>query len=109
MEGCVFLFPRSAWERRRDAQRPKGFQVPRSRYRIHEDHLSHFLTCSIVNWLPIFARPPVAQIILNSWRFLQEHHRIEIYAYVDDPTHWRYSSARDYVGQPGLLEVSLAW
>ncbi|MFH1006914.1 MAG: transposase [Candidatus Latescibacterota bacterium] len=29
--------------------------------------------------------------------------------YVDDPTHWRYSSARDYVGQPGLFDVSLAW
>ena len=177
--------------------------MPRSRYRIYENHQPHFLTCTIINWLPIFASPPIAQIILDSWRFLQERHRLEIYAYVimenhlhliassehlskeigdfkpftarkiidflkernaphilrqlafhklqhkkdrayqfwpegshpqliqtedmmrqkveyihnnpvrrgyvDDPTHWRYSSARDYVGQSGLLEVTLAW
>ncbi|MFN8458923.1 MAG: transposase [Anaerolineae bacterium] len=29
--------------------------------------------------------------------------------YVDDPTHWRYSSARNYAGQPGLLEVQVEW
>lgn len=27
--------------------------------------------------------------------------------YVDDPTHWRYSSARDYTGTPGLVPVSV--
>ena len=177
--------------------------MPRSRYRIYEEHQPHFLTCTVVNWLPIFGSISIAQIILDSWRFLQEHHRLEIYAYVimenhlhviassdhlskeigdfksftarriidflkerntqhilgqlafhrlthkrdrsyqlwqegshpqliqsevmmrqkveyihhnpvrrgyvDDPTHWRYSSARDYVGQSGLLEVTLAW
>ena len=56
--------------------------MPRSRYRIHEDHVPHFLTCSVVNWLPIFACPPVVEIILDSWRFLQENHRLQIYAYV---------------------------
>jgi putative transposase len=25
--------------------------------------------------------------------------------YVDDPIHWRYSSARNYAGQPGLIDV----
>ena len=25
--------------------------------------------------------------------------------YVDLPEHWRYSSARDYQGQPGLIEI----
>jgi hypothetical protein len=29
--------------------------------------------------------------------------------YVDDPTHWRYSSARNYAGQPGLIEVATDW
>lgn len=28
--------------------------------------------------------------------------------YVDDPAHWRYSSARNYAGQPGLIDVTLA-
>ena len=25
--------------------------------------------------------------------------------YVDDPLHWRYSSARNYAGQNGLLDM----
>jgi putative transposase len=27
--------------------------------------------------------------------------------YVDDPAHWRYSSYRNYLGEPGLLEVTI--
>jgi hypothetical protein len=27
--------------------------------------------------------------------------------YVDDPSHWRYSSYRNYIGLPNLLEVEL--
>ena len=29
--------------------------------------------------------------------------------YVDLPEHWRYSSARNYAGQEGLIEVCTAW
>jgi putative transposase len=29
--------------------------------------------------------------------------------YVDDPVHWRYSSARNYAGQPGLIDVVTDW
>jgi len=29
--------------------------------------------------------------------------------YVDEPVHWRYSSARNYNGLPGLLEVITDW
>nr|VFK54760.1 MAG: REP element-mobilizing transposase RayT [Candidatus Kentron sp. TUN]VFK59602.1 MAG: REP element-mobilizing transposase RayT [Candidatus Kentron sp. TUN] len=29
--------------------------------------------------------------------------------YVDRPEHWRYSSARNYLGQPGLIEVCREW
>ena len=29
--------------------------------------------------------------------------------YVDDPTHWRYSSARNYHGLPGLIDVTTDW
>ncbi|MHC4140045.1 MAG: transposase, partial [Planctomycetota bacterium] len=29
--------------------------------------------------------------------------------YVDDPTHWRYSSARNYAEQESLLEVCTEW
>src|SRR5439155_13342157 len=29
--------------------------------------------------------------------------------YVDDPIHWRHSSARNYAGLPGLFPVSTDW
>jgi hypothetical protein len=29
--------------------------------------------------------------------------------YVDDPVHWRYSSARNYAGLTGLIEVITEW
>ncbi len=29
--------------------------------------------------------------------------------YVDEAIHWRYSSARNYAGRPGLIEVVTDW
>jgi putative transposase len=29
--------------------------------------------------------------------------------YVDEAIHWRYSSARNYAGLPGFIEVTCAW
>ena len=174
-----------------------------SRNSIFEPDRPHFLTCTVVDWLPMFCSPPIVQIILDSWAYLQANGRLVIYAYVimvnhlhlvasatdlskemasfksftarqiidyledndahrvldqlawhkqrhkkdreyqlwqegshpqliqgeamvrqkvayihdnpvkrgyvDDPTHWRYSSARNYAGQPGLLDVTTKW
>jgi REP element-mobilizing transposase RayT len=177
--------------------------MPRTRYKIYDETQVHFLTCTVVNWLPVFSTPPIAQILLDSWTFLQRENRLTLYAYVimvnhihfvasslhlikevaafksfsartiidylrdknayrvleqlerhklehkrdrtyqlwqegshpqliqndemmrqkieyihdnpvkrgfvDDPTHWRYSSARNYAGQPGLIEITTSW
>jgi putative transposase len=37
------------------------------------------------------------------------HNNPLVRGYVDDPLHWRYSSARNYAGQPGLIEVVTDW
>ena len=29
--------------------------------------------------------------------------------FVDEPEHWRYSSARNDQGKPGLVEVATSW
>ena len=177
--------------------------MPRSRYQIYEPQSPHFLTCTVVNWLPLFSSPPLVDILYDSWQFLQMQKRLTIYAYVvmenhlhmvvtspdlvkeigdfksftarqiidslkdkkaqnllgqlaqnkaahkqdreyqvwqegshpqliqdeammrqkvayihnnpvkrgyvDDPAHWRYSSARNYLGLPGVLEVVQDW
>ena len=37
------------------------------------------------------------------------HHNPVKRGYVDRAEHWRYSSARDYASQPGLIEVYTGW
>jgi REP element-mobilizing transposase RayT len=172
----------------------------RSRYRVIGNQ-PHFLTCTVVNWIPLFSKVELAEIVLNSLTFLQRQQRLILYSYVlmenhlhliasaaslskeignfksftarsivdlltlnkskhilallefyklkhktdqqyqvwqegfhpqailneemfrqkldyihsnpvrrgyvDDPAHWRYSSYRNYIGQPGLLEVEI--
>jgi hypothetical protein len=56
--------------------------VTRGRYRSGEDDYPHFLTCTVVGWLPVFTRPETVQIIYDSWRFLQTEGRLTLYGYV---------------------------
>ena len=37
------------------------------------------------------------------------HNNPVVRGYVDEPLHWRHSSARNYAGQPGLIEVVTDW
>jgi putative transposase len=177
--------------------------MSRTRYKIFETEYPYFLTCTVVAWLPIFSKPALAEIIFDSWRFLQQKRNVRIFGYVllenhlhwiasadelserlgqfksftarriidvlsaaghktlldelsyfklrnktdqdyqlwqegsnpqqiqtpdmmrqklehmhfnpvrrryvDDPVHWRYSSARNYAGLPALLEVEKDW
>jgi putative transposase len=177
--------------------------MSRTRYRFGEGYRPHFLTCTVVAWLPVFTRPEAVQIVLDSWKFLQDEGRMTLLGfvvlenhlhfvasaanlgkevgdfksytakrliellkqsnartlldqlehfklrhkvdqqfqlwqegsqpkeiadeamlrqkleylhdnpvkrgYVDDPVHWRYSSARNYARQPGLVEVCTDW
>jgi len=44
------------------------------------------------------------------WQKLQYSHENPVRrGYVDDPLHWRYSSARNYAKQPGLIDVITDW
>ncbi len=56
--------------------------MARSRYKILENTQPHFLTCTVVDWLPVFARPALAEIVLSSLQFLQDNNRIVLYSYV---------------------------
>ncbi|MCW8907759.1 MAG: transposase [Sedimenticola sp.] len=174
----------------------------RSRYRIIDPTRAHFVTCTVLHWIPVFTRPETVEIVLESLRFLKRE-GLQVYAYVilenhlhmvvqsrdlnrdmarfksytsrqllsyfsernvrrildqlafykkahkadrsyqfwqegchpewiqdaemmrqkveyihrnpvelgyvDRPEHWRYSSARDYAGTAGLLEVEKDW
>lgn len=174
----------------------------RDRYQILDPTAPHFLTCTVLEWLPLFAQPANAQILLDSLQYLQSETALKLYGYVilenhchllaqspnigksiasfksytawriierlterhspvlrllalhkarhkidrphqlwqegahpeivegeemarqkleyihlnpvkrgyvDDPLHWRYSSSRNYAGEPGLIEVTTDW
>jgi putative transposase len=69
--------------------------MARSRYKIFEDCHPHFLTSTVVNWLPIFGSPAIAQIILDSLQFLQQHERLTVYAYVILENHLHLIASAD--------------
>ena len=174
----------------------------RSRYKIVDPKLPHFVTCTVLHWIPVFTRPATVNIVLdtlrhlmsdglkiyafvilenhlhlvvqseqldvdmarfksytakkliqylaennvtqvldqlafykkahkkdNSYQFWQEgihpewiqnnemmrqkveyiHNNPVKRGYIDQPEHWRYSSARSYLGQPGLVDVCTQW
>jgi len=51
----------------------KGVIMPRSRYRVQCNPCPHFLTATVNRWLPLFTRPETVNIVLDSWRFLQQN------------------------------------
>jgi putative transposase len=61
----------------------------------------------------LWAEESHPQKILNQEMMLQKldyiHNNPVRRGYVDDPTHWRYSSARTYAGQEGLVPIRMDW
>jgi len=47
----------------------------------------YFITSTVVDWIDVFTRPVYKQAIVES------------------PEHYLYSSARNYVGEKGLIDV----
>jgi REP element-mobilizing transposase RayT len=56
--------------------------MTRSRYRIFETAYPHFMTCSIVGWLPVFTRPEIVNIVFDSWRHIQKERAFRLFGYV---------------------------
>jgi REP element-mobilizing transposase RayT len=56
--------------------------MARTRYTVREQLLPHFMTCTIVNWLPVFSDAGNTRIVLDSLHWLCEQGRIRLYGYV---------------------------
>lgn len=54
----------------------------RSRYTITDNNAPHFLTFTVLNWLPVFTRPGTVQIILDALTWRQRNKGVKIYGYV---------------------------
>jgi REP element-mobilizing transposase RayT len=83
--------------------------MSRTRYRIFEKEYPYFMTSTVVAWLPVFTQPAFAEIILESWRFLQRERGICIFGYVilENHLHWIASakaSPEDLTEQVGRFK-----
>ncbi len=57
----------------------------------------YFATCAVVGWLPLFAKPELAEIILNSFNYLHERDRLSLHAYVVMENHLHIvATAREF-------------
>ena len=56
--------------------------MARSRYRFTEHDRPHFLTCTVVEWLPVFTRQEAVNVLFDSWRYLRERKGLKLYGYV---------------------------
>ena len=54
----------------------------RSRYKIYELTHPHFITCTVLHWIPLFTNQQSVQIIIDSLKHLQQSGTLKIYAYV---------------------------
>lgn len=56
--------------------------MPRTSYKVYDSAYPYFLTCNIVDWLPLFSIPNIANVILESLQFHQKNKGMRLVAYV---------------------------
>jgi REP element-mobilizing transposase RayT len=65
--------------------------MSRSRYKIFDIEFEpYYSTCSAVNWLTLFGFKEVAEILLDSFRFLIRENRIQLHGYVIMENHLHF-------------------
>jgi REP element-mobilizing transposase RayT len=72
-------FPSCTWERQIFSK--LSFDM-RSRYKIVEPEAPHFLTCTIVGWMPVLTRQKYLDIITASLTFCRQQKGLRLHAYV---------------------------
>ena len=53
----------------------------RSRYKFTDVTQPHFITCTVLHWIPVFTRPETTTILIDSFRYLQNE-GLKLYAYI---------------------------
>ncbi len=71
----------------------------RSRYKIAELESPHFITCTIVGWLPVFTRQKYLEIITASLTFSRQQKGLRLYAYVILDNHLHLAVSADNLSQ----------
>jgi REP-associated tyrosine transposase len=54
----------------------------RSRYRINNEYAAHFITSTIVQWLPVFTTAASCDIVVRSFEYCREQKGLRVHAWV---------------------------
>ena len=74
--------------------------MTRTRYKILSgDQNPYFITATTVNWLPLFINPIIAQIVIDSLKYLTSKDRLILYAYVLMENHLHLIASADNLGR----------
>jgi hypothetical protein len=95
--------------------------MARTRYRFAEPDRPHFLTCTVVEWLPVFTRPETAQVLFDTWTWQQGHAGLRLFGFVvlenhlhavaqapDLPATWAHFKSFTALGIIEILEAHRA-
>ena len=71
----------------------------RSRYKVYEPTYPHFITLTILHWIPLFTNTRSVDILLECFRYLQEHDNLKIYSYVILENHLHLVASSDDISK----------
>lgn len=60
----------------------------RSRYRINDPDAAHFITATVVQWLPVFTTSACCDILVRSLTYCREHKGLKVYGWVVMDNHF---------------------
>jgi len=69
----------------------------RSRYKIYEPTHPHFITLTVLHWIPLFTRPESVEILINSFKHLQQSDNLKIYSFVILENHLHLVASSDNI------------
>ena len=67
----------------------------RSRYKIYELTYPHFITLTVLHWIPLFTNKDSVEILLDSFKHLQKNDNLKIYSYVILENHLHLVASSD--------------
>ncbi len=60
----------------------------RSRYRVHDPNAAHFITSTIVEWIPVFAASARCDLLVEALQYSQQHKGLQVFGWIIMPNHF---------------------
>lgn len=71
--------------------------MTRTRYKIYNQHQPHFLTMTIVEWIPLLMNKDIVSMVLDSITFVQKERSLTLFAFVIMEHHLHLIASNDHL------------